>query len=319
MSHNNNNNAAGAQSQLFGHVMNSAQENPLIFAIIGVTAVVTLLLASRGMVGKAKAPKTKTTLKKDEFLDLKLAKKIVVTHDTAIFRFALPSADHILGLPIGQHLMVTANIKGSDVQRSYTPISSDDDKGFVDLMIKVYRAGVHPKFPDGGLMSQHMDSLREGIDTLKFRGPTGRFEYKGRGLCINKGVEKKVRKFGMIAGGTGITPLLQVLRAILKDSDDKTEVGLLFANQTEDDILLRAELEECAKDPRVKIWYTLDRPPAGWVYSEGFISQDMITDHLPAAGDDVLVLMCGPPPMITYACKPNLEKAGYNQNHYVVF
>ena len=41
----------------------------------------------------------------------------------------------------------------------------------------------------------------------------------------------EVKKVGMIAGGTGITPMLQLIRQILKNKEDKTEVSLLFANQ----------------------------------------------------------------------------------------
>jgi cytochrome-b5 reductase len=49
----------------------------------------------------------------------------------------------------------------------------------------------------------------------------------------------------------------------------------------------------------------------GWKYSKGFISADMIKDHLPPPDDDTLILMCGPPPMINFACLPNLDKLGY--------
>ena len=49
----------------------------------------------------------------------------------------------------------------------------------------------------------------------------------------------------------------------------------------------------------------------GWKYSKGFISADMIKDHLPPPDDDTLILMCGPPPMINLACLPNLDKLGY--------
>lgn len=52
---------------------------------------------------------------------------------------------------------------------------------------------------------------------------------------------------------SGITPMLQVIRAILKDQNDKTELWLLFANQTEDDILLRKELESIPND-RFHLW-----------------------------------------------------------------
>lgn len=52
------------------------------------------------------------------------------------YRFAIPGGA-ILGLPIGQHVSVSATIGGKLIQRSYTPTSSNDDKGFFDLLIKV--------------------------------------------------------------------------------------------------------------------------------------------------------------------------------------
>ena len=53
------------------------------------------------------------------------------------FRFSLPSENEVLGLPIGQHITLSAVINGELVVRSYTPISSDDDIGYVDLIVKV--------------------------------------------------------------------------------------------------------------------------------------------------------------------------------------
>lgn len=55
------------------------------------------------------------------------------------YRFALPSPEATLGLPIGQHISVQAEIGGKQIMRSYTPTSSDDDKGHFDLLIKVCR------------------------------------------------------------------------------------------------------------------------------------------------------------------------------------
>lgn len=56
----------------------------------------------------------------------------------------------------------------------------------------------------------------------------------------------------------------------------------------------------------------LSSPHAGWAYSKGFVSADMIREHLPAPGEDVLLLLCGPPPMVQLACHPNLDKLGYS-------
>ncbi|XP_028810638.1 NADH-cytochrome b5 reductase 3 [Denticeps clupeoides] len=257
---------------------------------------------------------------------LKLIDKEIISHDTRRFRFALPSPGQVLGLPVGQHIYLSAKIDGNLVVRPYTPVSSDDDLGFVDLVVKIYYRGVNPKFPEGGKMSQYLESLRIG-DHVDFRGPSGLLTYRGRGKFDiqpdkkSPAVRKAVTQLGMIAGGTGITPMLQIIQAVLKDPEDQTVCHLLFANQTEKDILLRTELEELqARHPsRFKLWFTLDRAPDGWSYSEGFISEDMVKRRLPPAAAGTLVLLCGPPPMIQFACNPNLDKAGHAQSQRFAF
>ena len=65
--------------------------------------------------------------------------------------------------------------------------------------------------------------------------------------------------------------MLQIVKAILKDPSDTTRVSLLFANQTEEDILVREELEEMAeKNEQFSLWYTLDRPPESKILESGF-------------------------------------------------
>lgn len=257
---------------------------------------------------------------------LRLIDKQIVSHDTRKFRFALPSPEHVLGLPIGQHIYLSARIDGNLVVRPYTPVSSDDEKGYVDLVVKIYFKDVHPKFPGGGKMSQYLESLKLN-DTIDFRGPSGLLIYKGKGVFAIQ-AEKKTpaetttaKHVGMIAGGTGITPMLQIITAMMKDPQDQTVCHLLFANQTEKDILLRPELEEIqVNNPdRFKLWFTLDKAPADWEYSQGFISEDMVRDQLPPPSDDTLILMCGPPPMIQFACNPNLDKVGHSNSQRFTF
>ncbi|XP_065183083.1 NADH-cytochrome b5 reductase 3-like [Sycon ciliatum] len=271
-----------------------------------------------------KSSKSKIALNPKEKIPFKLIEKEVITSDTRRFRFALQTPDHVLGLPIGQHMYLSAMINGQLVVRPYTPVTSDDEIGYFDLVIKVYAAGVHPKFPEGGKMSQYLDGL--GInDTIDVRGPSGKLTYMGQGrVTIRTTKEEETRvckKIGMMAGGTGITPMLQVVRQILKDPEDQTEMFLLFANQTENDILLRDELEEIsAKYPeRFHLWYTVDTPPKEWRYSSGFIDESMVRRHMPAFDKDVQIFMCGPPPMIKFACVPNLEKVGFTDKQYFAF
>lgn len=51
----------------------------------------------------------------------------------------------------------------------------------------------------------------------------------------------------MLCGGTGLAPMLQVIRAIIQNKNDKTKVTLIFANKTEADILRKEELDQMAK------------------------------------------------------------------------
>ncbi|CAJ0953221.1 unnamed protein product [Ranitomeya imitator] len=192
-----------------------------------------------------KPPPAITLESADVKYPLRLIDKEVISHDTRRFRFALPSPEHILGLPIGQHIYLSARVDGNLVVRPYTPVSSDDEKGYVDLVVKAYT----PNFQTAAKMSQYLEALKIG-ETIDFRGPSGLLTYSGRGTFQIRPdkktapVTKKVQQLGMIAGGTGITPMLQLIRAVMKDKDDRTVCYLLFANQAEKDILLRDELEE---------------------------------------------------------------------------
>lgn len=297
---------------------------PVVVGVFVVLATVLFLFLNSGSsTGNKKQSRFPKTLQDPTVkYPLTLTEKEEISHDTKRFRFGLPSSVHVLGLPIGQHVYLSAKVGGSLMVRAYTPVSSDEDQGFVDLVVKVYFKNTHPSYPDGGKMSQYLNDMKIG-DTIDFRGPNGLLVYNGSGqfaIRPDKKSDAKVRKFrhvGMIAGGTGITPMLQLIRSITADPTDNTKCSLIFANQTEKDILLRKELDEVLKNhpEKFNLWYTLDKPPQGWKYSTGFVDAAMIKDHLPPAANDVLIVMCGPPPMIQNACLPNLTKLGYKEEN----
>jgi len=270
-----------------------------------------------------------------------LIERELLSPDTVRLRFALPNKTMTLGLPVGKHLKVfgpdhVGSVPGSwngqpvnsepdnnqDIARSYTP--SFSERGHFDLVIKVYLGGVVERFPDGGKMSQYLEGLAVG-DCIAVQGPFGSIEYLGDGQFAN-GRKRSTKKtqIGLMAGGTGITPMLQVIDAVLREPEQEccvSTLSLLYANQTEDDILVRTQLEalSLAHPGRFKLHYTLDRPPPGWSYSEGFITTEMIEAHLPHPGPETIILMCGPPPMVQYACKNNLEKLGYSKIDQLAF
>ncbi|VDI11972.1 cytochrome-b5 reductase, partial [Mytilus galloprovincialis] len=136
------------------------------------------------------------------------------------------SIKHRLCSNFGQHIYLTVRSDGQMVIRPYTPVSCDDDKGYMDLVIKVYFKNLHPMFPEGVKISQYLDSM-ESMKRTKWS--LGVFQIKSDKKAAPETVMTK--KLGMIAGGTGITPMLQLARAIFKDKNDNTEISLLFANQ----------------------------------------------------------------------------------------
>lgn len=84
----------------------------------------------------------------------------------------------------------------------------------------------------------------------------------------------------MIAGGTGITPMLQIIRAVIRgrDKGDTTKIDLIFANVNEEDILLREDLDELARtDKGFRVYYVLNNPPEKWNGGVGFVTPEMIT------------------------------------------
>ncbi|KAJ2702546.1 NADH-cytochrome b5 reductase [Coemansia sp. IMI 203386] len=249
--------------------------------------------------GKTKAdaitskPASGPVLHASEYRKFKLVRKTQLSPNTARYRFELPSIDAILGLPIGRHISLMVKVNGKEIARSYTPTSTDNDKGFFELVVKTYPTGV---------VSSYLANMRVG-DLIDVRGPRGSFKYSAN----------MVRCIGMIAGGTGITPMYQVIQHVLENPQDKTQIKLVFANVNEDDILLREQLDKwAAEHDNFDVHYVLNSPPEEWTGSVGFVTKDVLLKHMPAPADDVKVLICGPPPMVK-AMDGCLAELGYEK------
>ena len=125
-------------------------------------------------------------------------------------------------------------------------------------------------YPNGNI-SKHVTTLKIG-DTIAVRGPKGQMCYQ----------PNMARHIGMIAGGSGITPMLQIIRGIVRGrvsngGTDRTKVDLIFANVNEEDILLREDLDAlAAQDPDFNVHYVLNNPPEGWTGGVGFVTADIV-------------------------------------------
>lgn len=145
---------------------------------------------------------------------------------------------------------------------------------------------------DGGKGSGKMHSLVPG-DTMKFK-PLQEFEYKAN----------EFSHMTLVAGGSGITPLYQLTQAILRNPEDKTKISLIYANNTEQDILLKKEFDDLATkfpDRFSKVYIvTKTTSENEGLYQQGYVTKDMLTKVIPnkLAERNVKVLVSGPPAMI---------------------
>jgi len=233
--------------------------------------------------------------------------------NSVLLRFALPSPQHVLGLPLGQHLYLAARVGEKLVMRAYTPTAYGP--GYFDVLVKVYRPA--PAFPAGGLLSQHLASLQPG-ECCEAKGPTGHIQYLAGGVFSVHALLQRCSHVAAVAGGSGITPLYQLLVAALGDPRDETRWALLYANREEEDILLRGELEElaAAHPGRFSLQLMLSRPPPAWAGLRGRVSEAALhatltlTAGAPAA--EGVGLLCGPEGMQD-ASAALLRELGYER------
>lgn len=240
-----------------------------------------------------------------------LQAKTVLSRDSFLLDFALQSPEHVLGLPTGKHVFLSAKIGEETVLRRYTPVSSNFDVGCIKFVIKAYPPC--DRFPKGGKMSQYLDALKIG-DTIDIRGPVGEFDYMSNGKFTVDGEECYAKTMNMIAGGTGITPVMQIAAEILRHPKDTTKMSLIFACREENDLLMRSTLDEWAdKFPnKFSVHYILsDNWPKVWKYSTGFISKDLCKKELFGPSDECYNLMCGPPIMLERGVMPALLALGH--------
>jgi len=231
-----------------------------------------------------------------------LGKRFLECINFGAYRFEFPDPNLEFGLPIGSHVFFYATVdnpetgKKEEIARRYTPTSSLHQKGFCEFIIKVYHANEHPRFPHGGMMTQYLEKMNIG-EYLKIEGPKGKLKYIGCGnfyILKDYSIRKKI---GMIAGGSGITPMWQILQAVVQNKD-KVDVTLLFGNKSEKDILIREELEQLRDDypERFKLHYIIDKAdyPESWKHYTGYVTKEILESVMPPANDETIILTCGP-------------------------
>ncbi|KAI1145967.1 oxidoreductase NAD-binding domain-containing protein [Nemania diffusa] len=227
----------------------------------------------------AAPPKPAFTGGDQGFVSLVLKSTEDINHNTKKLIFQLPEGDMVSGLHIASALLTKFVPEGQKaVLRPYTPTSDESAKGYVELIVK--------KYP-GGPMSTYLHDLVPG-QSLDFKGPLPKYAW----------APNKHDHIALVAGGTGITPMYQLIRAVFDNPEDKTKVTLVFGNLTEEDILLKRELAhiENTYPQRFRAFYVLDNPPKEWSGDKGHITKDLLKTVLPEPKEgNIKIFVCGPP------------------------
>ncbi|KAL3233664.1 Uncharacterized protein RNJ44_03704 [Nakaseomyces bracarensis] len=211
----------------------------------------------------------------DKWTSLELEDQTLISKNTAIYRFKLKTPLETVEIPSGHHVQVRVYIDGKEEIRNYNPISSRYERGHLDLLVKSYK---------DGRVSKHFASMKPG-ETVDFRGPVGSLVYK----------PNTYKNIGMVCGGSGITPALQMLNDIITVPEDLTKLSLIYCNVTENDILLKDELDDMAeKYPHFDVHYIISQGSETWDGDVGHISKEYMEKFLPSPSDDSRLLICGP-------------------------
>eukprot|EP00467_Chlorarachnion_reptans_P003222 CAMPEP_0114500170 /NCGR_PEP_ID=MMETSP0109-20121206/7814_1 /TAXON_ID=29199 /ORGANISM="Chlorarachnion reptans, Strain CCCM449" /LENGTH=286 /DNA_ID=CAMNT_0001677799 /DNA_START=125 /DNA_END=985 /DNA_ORIENTATION=+ len=231
-------------------------------------------------------------LKPNKYIPVKLIRKETVSSNAERPTVFLTFDANVSEFPTGAHVSCKFESNGKQVIRPYTPTRFSESE--CELMVRVY-----PK----GQMTQHMHKLKVG-DTLLFRGPTGmkRYGRAGPGTFSKVLKSKETHQRGltdiiMLAGGTGITPMLQICNHIIRDDTDSTRVQLLVANSSPSDVMLYDELVklERASKKQIRVHFTVSRCGDDWKHIKGRVTKEMVKNLCPPPSKKVACAICGPP------------------------
>ncbi len=211
---------------------------------------------------------------------LRVARVFDETPEVRTFRLVPPEATRLpFDFLPGQYLNLSLMVAGKKVNRSYTIASSPTRVAYCELTVKR---------EERGLASRHLhDAVLPG-SLLDVSAPAGRFTFTG----------VEAESIVMIGGGVGITPLMAKIR-YLTDLGWPGEIHLVFAVQTESDIIFGEELDYLRRRfPNLRVTVTLTRDEGtSWRGERGRISPDLLKRVVPRLSER-LVHICGPKEMM---------------------
>lgn len=234
------------------------------------------------------------------FYALKVNKVIKETDKSKSVYFEIPNdlVDQFK-YKAGQYLTLKFDINGKSERRAYSICTSPTE----DV------CAVTSKRVVGGIVSNYINDNIEVGDTIDVMPPEGKFTVKTDAL--------KIRDFYFFAGGSGITPMMSLIKTILEE-ESKSVCNLLYANTDEENIIFKEEIDSLQKRfaGQLNVKHILDQPKQSkeggitglfkkakptWLGWTGYPDQDKINlffSEFAPKGDDQQYYICGPTKMM---------------------
>ncbi len=242
-----------------------------------------------------------------KYYNLKVSKIERETPDAITIFFENPDSGPI-PYKSGQFLTLIIPIDGEKIRRSYSLCSVYELHDEMAVTVK--------RVKDGKVSNYLNDHLKEG-DSIEIMEPSGVF-------TSNFAASNKRQVF-LIGGGSGITPLMSLLRSTLQYEPDSV-VNLIYANRNENSVIFKERLVELEKEfsERLKITRVYDEAPEAWEGPSGMITSEMlnaILDEQIRAELPYDFFLCGPTAMIDLVVEilenRNLDKKHIHRENFV--
>ena len=225
----------------------------------------------------------------EHFHRLRVAEIVPETDEANSIRFEIPSdLVDAFRFRAGQHLTLRAEIGGEEVRRNYSLCTAPSDN---DLMVTVKRIA-------GGLFSNWVgDNLKAG-DTLDVMTPHGSFT-----TIFDANAN---RHYVGIAGGSGITPVMSLIRTALSE-EPKSRFTLLYGNRDSSSIIFLEALAALKNEHmgRLEIFHFLAEEEGDFDLFNGMLDKARCEEAIDALVGDAGAIdawfICGPGPMMDAA------------------
>jgi len=236
-------------------------------------------------------------MNKQAFHNLRIQSIEKETEGSSRIRFALPDTlvDEFNFKP-GQYISIKFEMKKKAHVRTYS-ISSEPDRNFIEIGVKHIKNGIFSKF----LKTKNLE------DIIQISNPEGNF-------ILNS---KEPNRLLLIAAGSGITPMISILKSLLK-KNTRTKVTLLYSNKTYADMMYKNEIQNL-KDKyldRLVVFNFFSREIQSTDFLNGRITEDKITFLSERNLIDIQTVdqcfICGPMEM-TKALRSYLKDRGLSE------